>query len=332
MAASAKSTATWWNARPRRSATCSTAASRPSRTIADPVAARARPRRGRARRGRPSQPRSRCLAHHGEELLLHERVQAAGRLVEDEQLGVVEERLDQADLLPVAARELARAGGRGPRRSARPARRADPSPATPRTAAQKRTSSRPVTRGSHVNSPAAHAPPLPGGRAAAWATLHANTYPRIRARAALLWGARRAARPGRPRASGTRGVGGDVVERDLQLTPSGSSTACGTGPPPRSTSATDDHLQDAGRGQVEPRAARGPGSADPATARRVRAGAAPTPVEAPSTRAHERIDVGEGGHGREATPGPDTPDPETTHSGPYYRPCPHCVPTVKTPT
>ena len=41
------------------------------------------------------------------ELLLHERVQAARRLVEDEQLRRVEERLDEADLLAVAAREVA---------------------------------------------------------------------------------------------------------------------------------------------------------------------------------------------------------------------------------
>ena len=47
------------------------------------------------------------LAHQGEELLLHQRVQAARRLVEDEQVGAVEEGEDQADLLAVAARELA---------------------------------------------------------------------------------------------------------------------------------------------------------------------------------------------------------------------------------
>ena len=41
------------------------------------------------------------------ERLLHQRVEAAGRLVQDEQLGVVERRLHEADLLPVAARQLA---------------------------------------------------------------------------------------------------------------------------------------------------------------------------------------------------------------------------------
>jgi hypothetical protein len=47
------------------------------------------------------------LADDRQELLLHERVEARGRLVEDEQLRPVEERLDEPDLLPVAARQLA---------------------------------------------------------------------------------------------------------------------------------------------------------------------------------------------------------------------------------
>jgi len=47
------------------------------------------------------------LAHQGEELLLHQRIEAAGRLVEDEQLRRVEEGADQADLLAVTTRELA---------------------------------------------------------------------------------------------------------------------------------------------------------------------------------------------------------------------------------
>ena len=47
------------------------------------------------------------LGDEGEELLLHQRVEAAGRLVEDQQLGPVEGGEDQADLLAVAARELA---------------------------------------------------------------------------------------------------------------------------------------------------------------------------------------------------------------------------------
>ena len=39
------------------------------------------------------------------------RVEAGGRLVEDQDVGVVDERLRQADALPVALRELARRGG-----------------------------------------------------------------------------------------------------------------------------------------------------------------------------------------------------------------------------
>ena len=39
--------------------------------------------------------------------MLHERVEAVGRLVEDQQLGVEEEGQQQGDLAPVAAREVA---------------------------------------------------------------------------------------------------------------------------------------------------------------------------------------------------------------------------------
>ena len=45
------------------------------------------------------------LPEEVEHLLLHERVETRRRLVEDEQLRPVGERLDQADLLPVALRE-----------------------------------------------------------------------------------------------------------------------------------------------------------------------------------------------------------------------------------
>jgi hypothetical protein len=41
------------------------------------------------------------------EALLHQRVETGDRLVQDQQLGVVHERLDQADLLAIAGRELA---------------------------------------------------------------------------------------------------------------------------------------------------------------------------------------------------------------------------------
>jgi len=47
------------------------------------------------------------LPEAGPEVGAQHRVEAGGRLVEDQQLGLVEERQDQADLLPVAARELA---------------------------------------------------------------------------------------------------------------------------------------------------------------------------------------------------------------------------------
>ena len=51
--------------------------------------------------------------------LLDERVEARGRLVEDEQLGPVLERDDQADLLLVALRVLPEAAASGRGRSAR---------------------------------------------------------------------------------------------------------------------------------------------------------------------------------------------------------------------
>ena len=47
------------------------------------------------------------LGDQRQELLLHQRVEPAGRLVEDQQLGRVEAGQDQTDLLAVAARELA---------------------------------------------------------------------------------------------------------------------------------------------------------------------------------------------------------------------------------
>ena len=48
------------------------------------------------------------VAEHAVELLLHERVEPAGRLVEHEQLGLVHERLDESELLLVALRQAAR--------------------------------------------------------------------------------------------------------------------------------------------------------------------------------------------------------------------------------
>ena len=46
------------------------------------------------------------LAQQRVEAPLHERIEAGDRLVEDQQLRLVHERLDQAELLPVAGREL----------------------------------------------------------------------------------------------------------------------------------------------------------------------------------------------------------------------------------
>ena len=50
--------------------------------------------------------RRRALAHEAVELLLDEGVETARRLVEDEELRPVHQRLDEADLLPVALREV----------------------------------------------------------------------------------------------------------------------------------------------------------------------------------------------------------------------------------
>jgi hypothetical protein len=47
------------------------------------------------------------LGDEPQELLLHQRIEPAGGLVEHQQLGIVERGLDKADLLAVAARELA---------------------------------------------------------------------------------------------------------------------------------------------------------------------------------------------------------------------------------
>ena len=47
------------------------------------------------------------LADHRHELLLHQRVKPGRRLVEHQQLRVVEQRLDQPDLLSVPARQIA---------------------------------------------------------------------------------------------------------------------------------------------------------------------------------------------------------------------------------
>ena len=53
------------------------------------------------------QPRVSLLDDQRQELLLHQRIEPAGRLVEDQQLRRVKAGEDQADLLPVPPRELA---------------------------------------------------------------------------------------------------------------------------------------------------------------------------------------------------------------------------------
>lgn len=52
-------------------------------------------------------PQTRKIPDQGTEFALHDRIQAPGRFVEDEQVRVVHERLHDADLLPVSARQRA---------------------------------------------------------------------------------------------------------------------------------------------------------------------------------------------------------------------------------
>ena len=60
----------------------------------------------RVRRQEDRPARGGALAQEVLELVLHQRVEAAGGLVEDQQLGLVHERLDQADLLTVPLGQL----------------------------------------------------------------------------------------------------------------------------------------------------------------------------------------------------------------------------------
>ena len=97
-------------------------------------------------------PRLAVLGDDGQELLLHQRIKTRGRLVEHEQFRIVKQRLDQPDLLPVAAGELAERpieigleplGQQG----------CAPRPFIPRASAQNLKNSRPVSRESHAKSP-----------------------------------------------------------------------------------------------------------------------------------------------------------------------------------
>jgi hypothetical protein len=83
-----------------------TETSRPSRMIA--TRSQTRSTSGRTCEERKTlAPRPSALVDQGEERLLDERVQALGGFIEDEQVGLVHERLDQAELLLVAVGELA---------------------------------------------------------------------------------------------------------------------------------------------------------------------------------------------------------------------------------
>ncbi len=59
--------------------------------------------RGEKHRG----PAVACLGDHGQELVLHQRIEPAGRLVEDQEVGPWRERQEQGDLSSVARREVA---------------------------------------------------------------------------------------------------------------------------------------------------------------------------------------------------------------------------------
>ena len=99
-----RSSTSWW-ARSRRASTRSTVTRRPSRMIATRSQVfSTSPRMCDERNAvRPSRD---GLAEELEERLLDERVETGGRLVEDEQVGPVLERDDQAHLLLVALRVL----------------------------------------------------------------------------------------------------------------------------------------------------------------------------------------------------------------------------------
>ena len=96
---------------------------------------------------RGEEDRAAALGGLGDELverLLHERVEAARRLVEDEQVGIVHERLDEPDLLPVSAGELLDPAVEV---EVEPFREGvAPAPASPRRWPKNSSSSRPVIR------------------------------------------------------------------------------------------------------------------------------------------------------------------------------------------
>ena len=100
-----KRSSTWWWARSRRASTRSTLTSRPSRMIATRSQVFSTSDRMWLER-KIVRPSGLGLADDLVERLLDERVEARRRLVEDQQVGPVLERDDQADLLLVALRVL----------------------------------------------------------------------------------------------------------------------------------------------------------------------------------------------------------------------------------
>ena len=87
------------------------------------------------------------LADHRHELLLHQRIKPGRRLVEHQQLRVVEQRLDQPDLLPVPAGQITHPTAEVSFETLRQTG-PDPRSSMPRAAAQNSRNSRPVSRGS----------------------------------------------------------------------------------------------------------------------------------------------------------------------------------------
>ena len=93
------------------------------------------------------------LAEELEEVLLDERVEARCRLVEDEQLGPMLERDDEADLLLVALRVLAELAGRIEIEAARSGAAGRPARRPPRRFAKYSIVWAPVSRSYRPNSP-----------------------------------------------------------------------------------------------------------------------------------------------------------------------------------
>ncbi len=135
------------------SCTSSTAISRPSRIM--PTRSQVRCTSSRSWEERSTRATaSALLQHEVDEPFLHQRVQAGRGFVEHEQLRIVEGRLHEPDLLAVARATALRSDDPCRPRNAAQAPRHGPGVRLPRRPATKETSSRPLQRGSTVNSPA----------------------------------------------------------------------------------------------------------------------------------------------------------------------------------